>query len=115
MQTVVETEEFLRAARKMAMSDEERRELISVLAVTPMIGDEIAGTGGMRKLRLAAKGKGKSGGYRVITFFSGADIPVFLITAYAKSQKDNISDKDKNTLKALSDAIVKTYKRRTRS
>ena len=111
MQTVVETGEFLRAAKKMGMDDAERSELISYLADNPEAGDEISGTGGMRKLRFAAKGKGKSGGYRIITFFSSVDIPVFLITAYAKSQKDNLTDKEKNVLKSLSADIVQTYRR----
>ena len=110
MQTVVETGEFLRCAKKIGMADDERSDLVSMLADNPQAGDEISGTGGMRKLRVAAKGKGKSGGYRVITFFSGTNIPVFLITAYAKSQKENITDKEKNILKSLSGSLVKLYR-----
>nr|WP_288200189.1 hypothetical protein [uncultured Pleomorphomonas sp.] len=60
------------------MTEEERSELISFLADNPMAGDEIVGTGGCRKLRVAGRGKGKSGGYRTITFFSGNMLPVFL-------------------------------------
>lgn len=112
MQTVVETGEFLRAAKKMAMSAEERSGLVAMLAENPQAGDEISGTGGMRKLRVAAKGKGKSGGYRVITFFSGENIPVFLIAAYAKNQKETITGQEKKALKTLSDTIVKTYRER---
>lgn len=112
MHTVVETGEFIRRAIKIGMSDSERAELVSTLAANPDAGDAIAGTGGMRKLRVAAKskGKGKSGGYRVITFFSGVDIPVFLITAYAKSQQGNITAQEKHSLKALSEGIQKAYK-----
>ena len=112
MHTVVETPEFLRCAKKLGLTDQERSAIISALADNPMAGDEISGTGGMRKLRVAATGRGKSGGYRVITFYSGVDIPVFLITVYAKNQKENISDKEKNTMKTLSGLIADTYSRR---
>ena len=111
MQTVVELPEFLRRAKQVGLSDEERADIIEELAAQPALGDEIAGTGGMRKLRVAAKGKGKSGGYRVITFFSGPQIPVFLVTVYAKSQKDNITDKEKHAMKSLSAILIDAYRR----
>lgn len=112
MHTVVETPEFLRCAKKLGLSESERSEIIAELASNPMTGNEISGTGGMRKLRVAAAGRGKSGGYRVITFYSGIDIPVFLITVYAKNQKENITDKEKNTMKTLSGLIADAYSRR---
>jgi len=104
--------EFLRSAKKLGMTQEEREEVIDMIAANPSLGDEISGTGGMRKVRIAAKGKGKSGGYRLITFFSGTEIPVFLVTIYTKSQKSTITDKEKSSLKTLSSAIVETYKRK---
>jgi mRNA-degrading endonuclease RelE of RelBE toxin-antitoxin system len=59
------------------LSDKERTDIVNFIAYNPDAGDEIKGTGGARKIRFAGKGKGKSGGYRVITFYSGDDIPVF--------------------------------------
>lgn len=112
MQTVLEMPEFIRQAKKLGLSDDERESIIGDIADNPDLGSEISGTGGMKKLRVAAKGKGKSGGYRVITFFSGADIPVFLLTVYAKSQKENITDKEKNTMKNLAKILVEAYKRK---
>ena len=111
MQTIVEMPEFLRCAKRLGISQDERESIIDVIAANPHVGDEIAGTGGMRKIRIAAKGKGKSGGYRLITFFSGTEMPVFLITIYGKSQKDSVTDKEKNLMKTLADAIVRTYRR----
>ena len=111
MQSVIEMPEFIRCARKLGISNDERESIINMIASNPDIGDEIVGTGGMRKLRVASPGKGKSGGYRVITFFSGVDIPVFLITVYAKNQKDNLTDKEKKAFKSLSTSIVEFYKR----
>lgn len=61
MRTVVETPTFIRKAEKL-LSAEEREELILYLAFNPEIGDVIEGTGGVRKIRFAAKRKGKSGG-----------------------------------------------------
>jgi len=61
MQTVVEMSEFLRRAKQIGLSDDERQHIIDVLASHPDLGNEIAGTGGMRKLRIATKSKGKSG------------------------------------------------------
>ena len=76
--TVVETADYLKDARNAGLSEDERRAIVDFLSDNPTAGDEISGTGGARKVRFAAKGKGKSGGVRVITFYSGADIPIFL-------------------------------------
>ena len=110
--TVVEMPEFLRQAKYLDLSPEERSSLIDMLAFNPGLGEEIPGTGGMRKLRVAAKGRGKSGGYRVITFFTGPDIPVFLVTIYAKNQKETITEKEKHIMKSLSAILVDTYRGR---
>ncbi len=112
MQTVIEMPEFIRQAKQLGLSDDEREGIIDEVAEHPDLGDEISGTGGMRKLRVAARGKGKSGGYRVITFFSGENIPVFLITIYSKSQKTNITDKEKNNMKSFSTRIKNAYMRK---
>jgi hypothetical protein len=110
MQTVVELPEFIKCAKKLGLSDEEREAIVDLISSNPDAGDEISGTGGMRKLRIAGKGKGKSGGYRAITFFSGVDIPVFLVTIYGKSQKENITDAEKNVMKSFASAIVDIYR-----
>lgn len=65
MQTVAETPTLSRQADKL-FSEDERRELIEFLAENPMAGDELPGTGGVRKLRFGALGRGKRGGARVI-------------------------------------------------
>jgi mRNA-degrading endonuclease RelE of RelBE toxin-antitoxin system len=54
---------------------------------TPEAGDLVPESGGIRKLRWAAKGKGKSGGVRVIYYFHSEALPVFLLTVYAKNQR----------------------------
>ena len=68
MRTVVETSAFVRRAEKF-LSSEEHEELLFTLALHPDKGDEIPGTGGVRKIRFAACGRGKSGGVRGIYYY----------------------------------------------
>jgi len=85
--------------------------LVWFLMSHPEAGDEMPGTGGCRKLRWAETGRGKrkSGGYRIITFYSGESIPLFLLTAYRKNQKANITPKEQITLKAPMIALRREY------
>lgn len=106
MQTVVELPEFLRRA-KAIMSDEERSALIDFVACNPDAG--IALGGGLRKLRFAREGGGKRGGYRTIYVFGGTHMPVFLVTAFAKNEKDNLNKAEQAQLVALSKALVARY------
>ncbi len=73
-----------------------------MIASNPEAGNEIAGTGGARKVRVAGRGKGKSGGYRVITFYSGKDVPVFLMAVYSKGGKATLTKAERNELESLS-------------
>ena len=76
MHAVIETAVFLRDAARAGISETERDEIIAMIARDPTVGDVIPGTGGARKLRVAGRGKGKSGGYRVITYFAAEDAGV---------------------------------------
>ena len=68
MHVVVELPGFAAAIRDAGLSEVEARRIIDRIAAAPMAGDPIPGTGGARKVRFVGRGKGKSGGYRVITF-----------------------------------------------
>ena len=111
MHTVVETPVFIRNARKAGVTEEELEHITTFLAQTPEAGDEMPGTGGARKIRFAAKGKGKSGGYRVITFYSGIDMPVFLLDVYAKGEKIDLTQDEKNILRNILRHIAEAYRR----
>ena len=65
-----------------------------------------------RKVRFARSGEGKRVGYRIVTFFSGADIPVFLLSVFAKNEKSDLSKDEKNALKKLLQVLPETYRRR---
>jgi hypothetical protein len=108
LHTVVETPEFWRRA-KSRLSAAELVELINYIAAHPDAGDVMAGTGGARKLRWAVKGKGKSGGVRVITFYSGPPIPVFLLSVFGKGEKSNLSNAERNELRKALRMLVAAY------
>ncbi|MGL4489986.1 MAG: type II toxin-antitoxin system RelE/ParE family toxin [Rhizobiaceae bacterium] len=107
--TVVETPEFLSVTRKL-ISDSERSLLVDYVANNPISGDLIQGSGGVRKLRWALAGRGKSGGSRIIYFFHDIDAPVFLLTAYAKNMRSDLSQQDVNDMKRLTDVLIENYK-----
>jgi hypothetical protein len=110
MQSVIETPSFLADAKDAGLSDAERMEIVDAIAADPMMGDEIRGSGGARKIRFAGRGKGKSGGYRVVTFFSGPDIPVFLLNVFSKGDRANLSTAEVNALRMILGRIVETYR-----
>lgn len=114
MQTVSELHTFRRDAIRAGMSQEDIDDLVDFLAADPEAGDEMQGTGGCRKLRFAIRGnnKGKSGGVRTITLFSGKGMPVLLLTVFGKSQKVSLTRAERNGLKKLSDRIVEEYSKR---
>jgi hypothetical protein len=112
MHTVCELYSFQRAAKDAGMGPEEIARLVSYLAANPQAGDLIEGTGGCRKVRFAKPGKGKSGGYRTITFYTGVKLPVFLLTVFAKGEKVNLSKAERNALGALTGALVEEYRNR---
>jgi len=90
VQTAIETPAFLASAKETGIDDEERAQIVAAIASHPLAGDIIPGSGGARKVRFAARGKGKSGGYRLITFYAADDVPIFLLDVYAKSQRANL-------------------------
>jgi hypothetical protein len=100
MLTVVETSAFARRAEKL-LSTDEHEELLFFLALHPQSGDEIPGTGGVRKVRFAARGKGKSGGVRVIYYFYDQENPLYAIFLYGKNEQANLTPDQKRQVAAF--------------
>lgn len=71
----------------------------------------IPGTGGVRKLRVAASGRGKRGGARVIYLLGGLDAPIFLLAIFAKNEKSDLAQRERSTLSKLSAAILEDFRR----
>ena len=74
-----------------------------------MAGVLIKGTGGIRKVRWAQEDAGKSGAYRVIYFYHSMEMPLFILNIFAKNEKANISQAERNELKQLTGLLVKQY------
>jgi hypothetical protein len=114
MQTVIETPAYLRDAGQARMTEEERELTVVFLAENPEAGDILEGTGGCRKVRIAREGHGKSSGYRVITYYGGKDVPLFLLTVFAKGQKTNLSKAQRNALAKLTGTLKASLGRKAR-
>ena len=111
LQTVVETPEFLSQAKRL-LTDAERNDLISHLAANPKAGDVIQGTSGARKFRWAMSGRGKRGSVRVITFFTGEALPVFLLGIFSKNTNINLSKAERNELWFILKLTAPEYRNR---
>lgn len=106
LQTVVELDTFIKRA-KTIMSDDERLGIVTYLAGNPEAG--IALGGGLRKVRVAREGSGKSGGYRTLYVFGGTHMPLFLLTVFAKNEKDNLTKAEQAAAVELSKRLIATY------
>lgn len=111
MHSVVETKAYLAAADDAGMTEIERDTIVDIIAADPGIGAIMPGCGGARKLRVRKPGTGKSGGYRVITYFAGDDVPVFLLTVFGKGEKDNLDKGERNALARLTKALKDSLSR----
>lgn len=109
--TIVETPDFIAAARRL-FTMKEHELLIDHLARNPDAGDLVPGSGGIRKLRWAAGGRGKRGGARVIYFYCNAQIPLFALDVYAKSEKTDLTHEELSRLRRFVKAIGETYQRK---
>lgn len=94
MITVAETTEYARRARKL-LSEQERNDLIACLAAHPEAGDVMEGTGGVR----------------VIYFYHNEGMPLYLLTLYGKSEKENLSAGERNDLSKLVSLLVRAAKK----
>ena len=112
MITIIEFPSFLAQIGK-SMTATERDEFIDFLAKHPEAGDEITGTGGVRKIRWAGKGKGKRGGVRVIYYFYKMSAPVFLLTVYGKGEKEDLTPEQEKQMSRLA-KILKAECKTTR-
>jgi hypothetical protein len=96
----VETSVFTRQIQELA-SDDEFAAFQIELANNPEAGDVIQGTGGLRKIRMAAKGRGKRGGARVIYYYFTSESEIALLLAYAKNEAEDLTAAQKKLLKQI--------------
>ena len=91
------TRTYERAIRKL-LAEEARAELEAAIVATPDAAPVIRGTGGIRKLRWAGSGRGKRGGIRAIYFWRSDPGAIYMLTAYAKAERDDLSPADRKAL-----------------
>jgi hypothetical protein len=108
LHTVIETPAYLSAAREEGMTPDEMTAAVSNVAANPRAGDLIVGSGGCRKVRVQGRGRGKSGGYRVVVFFAGDDVPAFLLAVLSKGSRANFSDMERKAMKRAARELRKS-------
>ena len=104
--TVVESGPF-RARAATRMTDEERTALILYISANPKRG--VLLDGGIRKIRFAVGGQGKSGSIRVLYLYADDSMPLFLLTVFAKNEKDNLDPAELRDLGKVAKQIIKNY------
>jgi hypothetical protein len=109
MHTVVETPPYLADAERL-FSAEEQAKIVDIVSTDPQCGVVMPGTGGVRKLRVAASGRGKRGGARVIYLFGGEDVPLFLLAVFAKNEKSDLSQAECNSLAKMTAELIRGYR-----
>ena len=110
MIAVAETRAFQRKVATL-LTEREKTELIDYLAEHPNAGALMRGTGGIRKLRWAQTGGGKSGGVRVIYYFHSDEMPLYLLTLFAKNERANLSQQERNDLAKAVKELVAAWRR----
>jgi len=106
IETLVFTKRLLRIA-----DDEALRRLQLELAANPEKGPVIQGTGGLRKVRMPARGKGKSGGARVIYLHLPLVKVIYLVYVFDKGEATDLTADEKRELRAIAEAIKKEYRK----
>jgi mRNA-degrading endonuclease RelE of RelBE toxin-antitoxin system len=107
--TVVTHHGFLKEAARY-WDEKEHDDFVNYIAENPTAGDEIQGTGGLRKVRWSRPGIGKRGGVRVIYYYHNIDHPLHLLWLYGKSVQDTLSPDKQKILAKVVDTIKKTQK-----
>lgn len=97
--TFIQTKEFSRNWDSLGFKDVDLRRLELELLNNPSAFPVVKGTGGLRKMRFALENEGKSGGVRVCYVDFVVEAVIYLITVYPKSEKDNLSQAERNNIK----------------
>ena len=103
--TFIELPLFRSKWEDLGLNDDDLKRLQVELLADPKVGAVMRGTGGVRKMRFAFEERGKSGSVRVIYVDFEVYEKIYLITAYTKSEKDNLTDKERNEIHRLIDIL----------
>lgn len=106
MQSIFIESNIFEKCRADYLSDEEYRQLQNELLKNPIKGDVIQGSGGLRKVRVASKNKGKRGGARIIYYYFDRFKRFYLLAIYAKNEVTDLTPAEKGQLKIFMEAWV---------
>lgn len=106
--SIVETPPYLARAEGL-MTAEERAEAVLMIARDPECGDLIKGGAGVRKVRFAVGGRGKSGGVRIVYYYYDLEHPAYLLTVFAKKDQGNLTAEQRNKLAQLVKQLISKY------
>ena len=104
------TKEFDRTWKELGLNDDDLRELEMYLCKYPDCGNTLEGTGGIKKFRWTLEGRGKSGGARIIYLDIVFAKHIYLLTAFPKNEKANLSKAERNQMKTIVTAIKNAEK-----
>ncbi len=110
MHAVLTTSIFEAQAKAAGVTEAEMSTIVNTIARNPELGALVPGTGGARKLRFAAEGRGKSGGYRTLHYLAAENIPVFLLALVSKGQRSDLSQAERNALRATLSDLAGAYR-----
>ena len=110
MHAVVKTPRYEADAQRL-FSVTEREAVVDLVSNDPRCGVVVPGSGGVRKVRVGFGGRGKRGGARVLYVYGGDEIPVFLLAAFAKNEKDDLSLADRARMAKAISNILADYRR----
>lgn len=105
LHTVIETDSYLADAKHVGMTEEERTAAVNAVARAPEGGDLVRNSGGLRKVRVAGRGKGKSGGFRVLALYLGRTFPALLIAVLSKGERGNFSGAELSAFRVMAERI----------
>jgi len=96
------------------LTREQQDAIVDLVAYEPACGDLIPGSGGLRKVRVGTKGRGKRGGARVIYYFYDTDVPILLLALYAKNEKGDLTAAERREFGELARKAVLQWRKRSR-
>jgi hypothetical protein len=105
LNSVVETWSYLRDAEGQ-LTENQRAGIVNSLAADPLQGVLIKGTGGLRKMRIAASGRGKRGGGRIVYWFHSEGYPIVLLAMFAKNEAADLSAAERIALVKIADRLM---------
>jgi hypothetical protein len=108
LSAVAETSVFIAKASRI-MSDTEHAQIVDIVAATPDAGVRIAGSKGLRKMRIALAGRGKRGGGRIIYWYHSPGFPAVLLWVFAKNEADDLSAAQLKRLVSEADMLIEDF------